>query len=552
MLVCLPFAWAWMTPHHLKGFAQSMVATSLFSANIYFFLKSGYFDVDADEKPLLHIWSLGVEEQYYIGFPWLVMLCSKLGPKMLMGVVAATAIVSLGISEWASWFHPTGNFYLAPTRAWELALGSLLAMASMYGFLRTPLSAGSRNLITIVALAMIVVPMIYYQKSTRFPGLYALPPTLGAALVIAFARADTLIGRFLCLRWVVGIGLVSYSVYLWHQPLFAFARVHSIEVPAPWVFGALSAASIALAYASWRFVERPFRDRRRFERRQIFAMAFAGSVVFCALGLVGNFGEGFPSRLTPEQQRILAFGDRPENRSDGLPGPGCMLYPGQGAAALGSCVDGQPGARESVFLWGDSHASHLYSGLSRQLGGTSQFTYLTVSACPPLLGTDADLGPACREANQAIFERIAREHPDRVILAAVWGNYEWKVLASTLDALKAAGIAQVEVVGPVPRWFPSLPVVLARIGVRFADLPDRIRLGLDPSTRQLDLDMKRFVEQRGVRYISPYTVLCNADGCLIRTGDDVDSMMQWDVSHLTRKGSEFVVSHLWNVQGRQE
>ena len=436
-----------------------------------------------------------------------------------------------------------GNFYLTPTRAWELALGSLLAMGAMHGFLRTPpLGVGKRNLITIVALAMIILPMMFFNQNTRFPGLNALPPTVGTALVIAFARDDTVVGRFLSWRWVVGLGLLSYSVYLWHQPLFAFARLYSTENPAPWVFGVLGLASIVLAYVSWRFVERPFRDRRRFKRRQIFAMALAGSFAFCAIGLVGHFGEGLPGRLKLDQQRILAFGDRAENRSEGLPGPGCMLEPGQGAAALGQCVENPVAAGPSVLLWGDSHAAHLYSGLSRKLAGASRFTYLTASACPPFLSIDVVSGAACLEANRAILERITHERPNRVILAAVWGNYEWTALAGTLDALKAAGIAQVQVVGPVPRWHPSLPIVLTRFGVSFVDLPDRIRLGLDPATRQLDLDMKRFVADRGASYISPYTILCNADGCLIRTGTEIASMMQWDVSHLTRRGSEFLVS----------
>jgi len=542
MLVSLPFAWWWMTPHHFKGFAQSVVATTLFAPNIYFLLKSSYFDIDVDEKPLLHTWSLGVEEQYYIVFPWLVVACHRFGPRVLAGVVAATAVVSLGASEWASWTHPIGNFYLAPTRAWELALGALLAIAARHGFPRTLPGARWCNTITLLALAMIVAPIFLYQQHTRFPGLHALPPTLGAALIIAFARADTLVGRLLSWRWSVGLGLVSYSLYLWHQPIFALARLHSSGKPALWVFGVLSVVSLALAYGTWRFVERPFRDRHRFERRQIFALAFAGSLAFCAFGLLGHFGEGLPGRLKPEQLHILAFGDRPETPRDNSPGAACFLTPEQGAAALGRCVENEAATGRSLFLWGDSHAAHLYAGLRRQLAGTAKFSYLTASACPPLVGVDADVRAGCYAINQAILARIVQERPDRVILAAVWGNYDWRPLGATLEALKAAGIAQVEVVGPVPRWNPSLPVVLARFGVGFGELPERTELGLDPSTRQLDSELRRFVERRGATYVSPYGILCNAEGCLVRVGATVDSMMQWDVSHLTRRGSEFLVS----------
>ena len=201
MLACLPFAWWWMTPHHLKSFAQSLVAASLFAPNVYFYLKSGYFDADADEKPLLHTWSLGVEEQYYIVFPLLLILCLKRSPGFLVAVVSATAVGSLALSEWSSWTHPLGNFYLAPTRAWELALGSLVAMASIYGFPRAHVGAGLRNLLTIAAIAAIILPIFLYHQTTRFPGLHGLPPVLGAAIVIACARSDTLVGRLLSQKY---------------------------------------------------------------------------------------------------------------------------------------------------------------------------------------------------------------------------------------------------------------------------------------------------------------------------------------------------------------
>lgn len=543
MLACLPFAWWWMTPHHLKSFAQSLVATSLFAPNVYFFLKSSYFDADADEKPLLHTWSLGVEEQYYIVFPLLVILCLKRSPGFLVAVVSATAIASLVLSEWSSWTHPLGNFYLAPTRAWELALGSLVAMASIYGFPRAPVGAGLRNVLTIAGLAAIILPIFLYQQTTRFPGLHALPPVLGTALVIAFARSDTLVGRLLSLKSVVGIGLLSYSVYLWHQPLFAFARLHSTGIPPPWIFGALSAVAIVLAYGTWRFVEVPFRDRSRFKRPQIFKLAIAGSMAFVVVGLAGHFGEGLPGRLKPEQRQILAFGDRPENKTEGFPNSRCFLAPEQGAMALGHCVNNEAAKGKSVFLWGDSHAAHLYSGLNRRLADSSKFTYLTVSACPPMVATG--LRASCIEANKAVLARISSERPDRVIIAAVWGNYDWKGLVSTLQSLKAAGIRQVEVIGPVPRWLPSLPVVMTRFGLAYPELPERSALGLDSSTRKLDAEMRQLCQQHGVTYLSPYATLCNIDGCLMRAGQDIESMMQWDVSHLTVRGSDFLASRLW-------
>ena len=132
-----------------------------------------------------------------------------------------------------------------------------------------------------------------------------------------------------------------------------------------------------------------------------------------------------------------------------------------------------------------------------------------------------------------------------MIVAAVWGNYDWKALASTLESLKAAGINQIEVVGPVPRWLPSLPVVMTRFGLAYPKLPERSALGLDPTTRKLDAEMRQLCQQQGVTYLSPYATLCNKDGCLMRAGQEIESMMQWDVSHLTVRGSNFLASRLW-------
>jgi len=540
MAVALPFAWLWMTPHHLKGFSQSLVATSAFVPNVYFFLKSGYFDVGVDEVPLLHTWSLGVEEQYYIVFPLFILLCWKWGLRTMTLILAVIAVISLGLSEWASRTHVTGNFYLPPTRAWELALGSLVAIASIRSPLGSGLPVPTRNAITIVGLLLILVPIFVFDRSTPFPGLYALVPTVGTAMVIAFAHVDTIVGRLLALRWVVTLGLISYSVYLWHQPIFVFARLHSEAPPSSLAFAALSLLAFALGYVTWRFVEMPVRNRRRFSRTQIFSAALCASAAFVGIGLTGHLLEGFPERLTAGQQEIMAFADDAANRERGYPGRDCFLMPDQNSAGFGTCVDDPPGAVGSVFLWGDSHAAHLYSGLRQALAGQKKLYYFTTSACPPIVGV-ATRG-FCAEVNDFVLSKVLSARPDRLILAAVWGNYDWKQVERTLQRLQQAGITQVDVVGPVPRWYPSLPVVLTRFNEPFSKLPRRTTLGLDPEVAVIDAEMRELVERRGAHYISARSILCDAAGCLTRICDRVETMTQWDVSHLTPAGSDFLVA----------
>src|SRR5450631_2953759 len=392
MLACLPFAWLWMTPHDLKGFAQSVVAATLFVPNVYFFRKSGYFDIDAADAPLLHTWSLGVEEQFYILFPLFVLLCWRRGTQTLTLLLTVLAAASLCLSQWASYTHPLGNFFLAPTRAWELSLGALMAIASLDKLPGQRLGVTARTILSSVGICLVVVPIFVYDATTRYPGFHALAPTLGTALLIAYAHGAGPVTRWLASKWVVGMGLISYTVYLWHQPLFALARLHTASRPTPLLLGALALLSVLLGYLTWRFVENAARNRRRFSRRKVFVAALLASLFFIGVGLAGDFAEGFPGRLTPGQQAIMAFAEDPENHVAGFPGKDCFLKPEQYGNAFGDCTEGPAVPTESVLLWGDSHAAHLYSAVHVHLAGDSQLTTLTAGACPPLLDYGRQIG----------------------------------------------------------------------------------------------------------------------------------------------------------------
>lgn len=285
MACCIPFAWMWMLPSELKDFSQSLVAVVFFASNILFWREEGYFAPAAELKPLLHTWSLAVEEQYYLLFPVFLLLAWRFGRNRVFWSICVIAAVSLAASEWGWRNKPSANFYLAPTRAWELLIGSMCA------FWLSGREQRTNDWLSLTGLAMIVFAIFYYDDQTPFPSVYALVPVLGTALIIVFGGTGTWTARLLSTRAFVGIGLISYSAYLWHQPLFAFARIRSIFEPSLYVMSGLAALSLVLAYFSWRYVEKPFRNGPASilqTRRAVFATTASIAAMFVAGGLAGD------------------------------------------------------------------------------------------------------------------------------------------------------------------------------------------------------------------------------------------------------------------------
>ncbi len=294
MLVCLPFAWIWMLPFELESFGKSLAAVAVFASNILFWLETDYFAATAEQVPLLHTWSLAVEEQYYLLFPLFMLLAWKSGRYWLAGLLGVIAALSLGWSEWL-WRHSLeANFFLIPGRAWELMLGALTAFYLRYN----PVPQGwLAQLAGVAGLGLLTYAVLVFDDGIPFPSLYALVPTLGAVLLILFSTEQTWVGKLLSCRLLVGVGLISYSAYLWHQPLFVFVRMQVSEEPDRWLMTGLVVAVLFMAWLSWRFVEKPFRDRSRFTRRQIFSAAVLSSLFFIMLGVWFVTSGGVPARF---------------------------------------------------------------------------------------------------------------------------------------------------------------------------------------------------------------------------------------------------------------
>jgi peptidoglycan/LPS O-acetylase OafA/YrhL len=284
MAVCLPLAWLWLIPSDLKDFGQSLVAVSIFSSNVLFWLESSYFGTASELKPLLHTWSLAVEEQFYILFPIFLMLTWRLGIQMILILLSIVFVISLGIAQWGAYNSPSATFYLLPTRGWELLVGVFTAFyLKKNGHLKFH---AINQVTTLLGFGMIAYSIIAFDKTTPFPSLYTLIPVIGTGLLIICAVPQTIVNKLLSLKTIVGLGLISYSAYLWHQPILVFARHKTLgEVPDSIVI-LLCCSSILMAWISWRFIEQPFRNKILISRRLIFLFSTIGIFTFASTGLL--------------------------------------------------------------------------------------------------------------------------------------------------------------------------------------------------------------------------------------------------------------------------
>ncbi|GGY96711.1 acyltransferase family protein [Novosphingobium colocasiae] len=541
MALCLPFAWAWLMPGPFRDFSRSIAAVSLFASNVEFWQESGYFAAASETKPLLHTWSLAVEEQYYVVFPLFLAAFWRLGRTRLTWLVTACALASLLLSEWAWRHYPNANYFLAPTRVWELFAGSIAALeVERRGKQGNPLAAN--GVLAMVGLIVVIAALLFYGPAVPFPSVYALPPILGVVLLLLFARRDTLAGRILAHPALVGVGLISYSAYLWHQPLFAFARVRAMDEPGHALMAVLALASLGFGYLSWRFVERPFRKADGgFSRGAIFAMSGAGLALFLALGVAGASAPAHRARiamLTPEQRALYAYVE--SNPAAMYRAGSCLLYATQGPAAFTpDCAgDGR------VVVWGDSHAAAIAPGLRRYWPDLAQYT---AAACPPLLGRNNASQPNCAADNAHVLDLIRKRRPQTVILAGNWMLYQTSSLeadlARTISALRAAGIDRIYVLGSLPQFAPSLPERLIAAGIGL----DRAASAPVPVAGLADIDtaIARAATAQHAQFVSLLDLLCGSGRCAAVVPDGAGfAPLAWDSSHLTSAGSDYLAARL--------
>jgi peptidoglycan/LPS O-acetylase OafA/YrhL len=534
-----------LPPRALTELANSVVATSLFSSNVYFWnANRGYFEGPSEISPLLHTWSLAVEEQFYIAFPILLLLALRVSRRFAASLILGIVVVSFALSVWASVNAPTANFYLAPTRIWELLLGAALAFHQS-SF--EPWGRPQSEIACAIGVLLIAFALLMFSSTTPVPGLAALAPCLGAALLIYGGRnPDSTMTRLLSARPLVAIGLISYSLYLWHWPIFVLLRHYVFWEPLT-LSVTLSAivVSFALAILSWRFIERPIRERRVLSSSSsIFTIGAIATALLLVLGGAGLATKGLPSRYSHLSEVAMQRDEAPSGSS--LPRE-CVVLEHNTDATFCSLTNGPAGSRR-VLLWGDSFAAHYIPGFV-ELGNSiplSAFAY-TFSGCPPILGYAQMSNAPCTSFNDRLLEIVASNKIDTIVLSARWNTYldsrklALAQIANTVSALQARGLTVI-VIGQSPTFYFNDPedYLLVRMQDGGSYRTARAWAAVGPELN----DALRQATGKAI-FLDPSAVLCLGRSCSIR--EDGNYTVR-DDGHLTAYGSRKVIEQMGLLQ----
>ncbi|WP_257793060.1 acyltransferase family protein [Bordetella avium] len=567
LLACYAFGWFFLMAGEYKQLGKHIAAGAGFVANLVLWSEAGYFDNSADTKPLLHLWSLGIEEQFY--FVWPVLLWFAWKHRLnLLTITVVLAIASFALNLKGVQNHPVATFYSPQTRFWELLCGSLLAWFSLYkagayqsgrlkidGWLIKTLyrekveNDGHTLANTLAFLGLLLLAYGFWRidKDVTFPGKWALLPVAGAVLIIAAGHQAWPNRKLLSNKIAVWFGLISFPLYLWHWPLLSFARILEGGMPDRNIRIAAALLSVALAWLTYRLVERPLRFGKASSALKVYllvllvaAIGYTGYHTYLRDGLSFRYDHTFGQLAQYKYDYTLDY------RSGS-----CFLDPEQKYDVFSTCDDNPQALpapvndTDGLLLWGDSYAAHLYPGLIHRFGTELKIIQRTASACPPIIGVEIPGRPNCKAINDHIFEWISTRKPRQIVMAANWLNHNHLAeLKKTISEIKQQGVETIYLVGPAPQWSNGLPQQLAkafrlRPSASF-QIPERLKEGKPEQLITLDATFKAEMPALGVNYISIADILCNKEGCLTRTGPGVDSLVAWDAGHLTAAGSIYV------------
>jgi peptidoglycan/LPS O-acetylase OafA/YrhL len=553
------FGWLLLLPDEYKQLGREVAAAAGFAANFLFWGQSGYFDTQAAVKPLLHLWSLGIEEQFYLIWPLLVAFLYRRTRRVAIWIAllmcGSFVVNALGIQD-----HTSAMFYLPTSRFWELLSGALLAywatFATASGSHRD--ARTNKTVLAWCGVLLLVVSATQINEHSDFPGYWALLPVGGTLCLIASSGSwvnRVVLGQ----RAVVFIGLISYPLYLWHWVLLAMLKMSEYdgaEAPrTPRIIAVL--LSVALAWATYELVEKPIRFGKSTAARSLWkpATLVASMVLVGIVGLAVDRTDGVAQRYPVEIRPLAAFEFDDARRwyTEVLDGSCFDKDPIDAGSDLGAqCVQPANGRKKLLVVWGDSHAASLYPGLRalQMQHADYRLAQFTWGGCPPLLDFDTRGVPQCRAFNDAALARVTALRPDIVVLEGDWlryvssyaGEADLAPLTRTIDRLRDHGVPRIVVFGNLPVWQIPAPRVGMKVWLETHALPQRSKEYLNLNSLRAD-DLVRHViaEHEGVEFVSPIDALCDARGCLLTTNRSSWVPLTLDSSHLTVDGSKYLL-----------
>jgi peptidoglycan/LPS O-acetylase OafA/YrhL len=511
--------WFILLPDGFSLLGKNIAAGVAFASNLFQLSQHGYFAPNATENPLLHLWSLGIEEQFYIFWP--PILLTIVGSRRRQFWMIALAIASFGVSLLIFFGYKDWSFYSPISRAWELLCGGIVADWHTRHPRRERRSIKTDNQLATIGIAAIVGAAIWLKTGSLFPGMFALLPVFGAVLIIV--SPNSWVNRILLSNpSMVGIGLISYPLYLWHWPLLSYlAIIRNGSANLLEVWGAIVVAGV-LSWLTFRFIETPIRRQQNAVPKLSLGLLITGLA-----GILTVAASGFGFRFAPEIRDIAMLA--PYNNAGFL--NDCFLEK-PGAKFTSKCIE--PGDKSLVFLWGDSTAAALYPGLEKaEKAFPFRLAFFAVPGCAPILAGK------CTQSNATVFDYIKTSNPQIVLLHAMWDRSDdLDKLRETIRRLKALNVPRIVILGPVPVWKRTLPHSLVNFYRVYHSIADRIATGVSGPER--DRIMESFSKQAGVEYISAWHMLCNSDGCMTRLGSTAADVVTTDLVHLSNAGSDFL------------
>jgi peptidoglycan/LPS O-acetylase OafA/YrhL len=576
LMTSLIVGWFTLLPTEYRSLGKHVIGGASFLSNFFFWSEIDYFDGGVDTKLLLHLWSLAIEEQFYIAWPLLFLLFWKISRYLLISCfILALASFVLNLYFVFGIHDLVAAFYFPLTRYWEILIGACVAIwlhrrrrSLSEAHLKSQIFYKYPNLLSCLGLLLILIGLVMVKIGSNFPGTLALLPTLGAALIVVSGSNSFINKRLLSRKLLVNLGLISYSLYLWHWPILSFARILEGERPSWWIrLGALI-ISVILSILTYFFVEKPIRFGRYSQIKTIALLAImimvacAGISIMSSNGyinrslamIVGEFGtydyfarnnKGFEELGTWEKEYKTLGSNCFRHQAD------ADIYEKYGCSQITNKDN------KKILLLGDSHAAYLGAYLEpyyKQRGFNFNQLELATSACKPFIMFDDR--EYCKKIRGYFLNQINIIKPDYLIVFVHYSYLSAEENINTRSQIqrymnefsefKRLGAKEIIVVGPMPIYKESLPKIITRdFLLKHKKVPYRMLEKLDPKALEFDEIFTASKFPLGVKYVSLRDYLCTAEGCLARVGDDpIEDMVIFDYGHLTYKGAKEVSENL--------